>query len=120
MVSLYDENGYFDISGPLSTKLPFIFVVGGRGTGKTFSSLKYVIEHNIKFVFLRRTQSQVDLINKQEFSPFTPVANFMHIDIVSVPLSKYNVGFYKGITNDEERKKLMHKYGYLTRDSYYD
>lgn len=101
MVSLYDENGYFDISGPLSTKLPFIFVVGGRGTGKTFSSLKYVIEHNIKFVFLRRTQSQVDLINKQEFSPFTPVANFMHIDIVSVPLSKYNVGFYKGITNDE-------------------
>ena len=62
-MTLYDDNGYFDIGRVLASKLPFIFVVGGRGTGKTFSSLKYVLEHNIKFVFLRRTQSQVDLIN---------------------------------------------------------
>ena len=106
-MTLYDDNGYFDIGRVLASKLPFIFVVGGRGTGKTFSSLKYVLEHNIKFVFLRRTQSQVDLINKQEFSPFTPVANYMHIDIVSVPLSKYNVGFYKAIPNDEGKLSPM-------------
>ena len=106
-MTLYDDNGYFDIGRVLASKLPFIFVVGGRGTGKTFSSLKYVLEHNIKFVFLRRTQSQVDLINKQEFSPFTPVANYMHIDIVSVPLSKYNVGFYKAVPNDEGKLSPM-------------
>lgn len=104
---LYDDNGYFDIGRVLDTKLPYIFVVGGRGTGKTFSSLKYVLEHNIKFVFLRRTQSQVDLINKQDFSPFTPVARYMHMDIVSVPLSKYNVGFYKAIPNDEGKLSPM-------------
>lgn len=101
MITLYDKNGYFDISNVLATKLPFLFIIGGRATGKTFSALKYVIEHNVKFVFLRRTQSQVDLINKQEFSPFTPVANYLHIDIVSQPLSKYNVGFYKAVPNDE-------------------
>ena len=85
----------------LKTKLPFIFIIGGRGTGKTFGALKYVLEHNIKFVFLRRTQTQVDLIAKQEFSPLKPVADYLHIDVVSVPLTKYNVGFYKAITNDE-------------------
>ena len=102
-MQFYNEEGYFEVENVLRTKLPFIFVVGGRGVGKTFSALKYVIEHNIKFVFLRRTQSQVDLISKQEFSPFTPVANYLGINIVSVPLSKYNTGFYKAETDDEGR-----------------
>lgn len=101
MLNIYDNNGYLNIENILKTKLTFLFVVGGRGIGKTFGALKYVVEHNIKFVFLRRTQSQVDLINKQEFSPMTPIANYLHMDIVSVPLSKYNVGFYKAVTNDE-------------------
>ena len=100
-MQIYNQEGYFEVGNVLKTKLPFLFVVGGRGTGKTFSSLKYVIEHNIKFVFLRRTQSQVDLLNKQEFSPFTPIANYLGINIVSVPLSKYNVGFYKAEVSEE-------------------
>ena len=100
MTNLYDSNGYFNIESVLDCKLPFNIILGGRATGKTFGSLKHVVTHNIKFVFLRRTQSQVDLINKQEFSPLTPVANYLHMDIVSVPLSKYNVGFYKAVTDD--------------------
>ena len=100
-MQIYNKEGYFEVGNVLKTKLPFLFVVGGRGTGKTFSSLKYVIEHNIKFIFLRRTQSQVDLLNKQEFSPFTPIANYLGINIVSVPLSKYNVGFYKAEVSEE-------------------
>ena len=100
-MQIYNKDGYFEVENVLKTKLPFIFVVGGRATGKTYSSLKYVITHNIKFIFLRRTQSQVDLLNKQEFSPFTPVANDLGINIVSVPLSKYNVGFYKGEVSAE-------------------
>lgn len=101
MINLYDNNGYLNMENILKTKLPFIFIIGGRGTGKTFGALKYVLEHNIKFVFLRRTQTQVDLIAKQEFSPLKPVAEFLHIDVVSVPLTKYNVGFYKAVVNEE-------------------
>ena len=100
-MTLYDENGYFDLERVLQTKLPFLWVVGGRGVGKTFSSLKYCITHNKKFILLRRTQAQVDLIGKQEFSPLTPVANYLHMDIVSQSLSKYNVGFYKAVVSDE-------------------
>lgn len=101
---LYDENGYLNIEPILDTKLPIIFCCGGRGIGKTFSSLLYVIQHNIKFIFLRRTITQLDLISKNEFSPFTPIANYLGIHIVSVPLSKYNVGFYRG--EEDENGKI--------------
>lgn len=37
---------------------------GGRFTGKTFSSLKYCIENDLKFIFMKRTNDDVDqLIN---------------------------------------------------------
>ena len=99
-MKLYNEDGYLNIETILNTKLNFIFVTGGRGIGKTFGALEYMLTHDKKFVFLRRTQSQVDLINKQEFSPLKPVADYLGMNIVSKPLSKYNVGFYKAVEND--------------------
>lgn len=100
-MQIYNKDGYFEVENVLKTKLPFLYVVGGRGVGKTFSSIKFCLEHNIKFVFLRRTQTELDLINKQEFSPITPVANYLGINVLSVPLSKYNVGFYKAEVSEE-------------------
>lgn len=100
-MNLYNEDGYLNIEAILNTNLPFLFVTGGRGIGKTFGALNYVIEHDKKFVFLRRTQSQVDLINKPEFSPFKPIADYRGMEIISKPISKYNVGFFKGAENDE-------------------
>lgn len=37
-------------------------IFGGRATGKTYSTLKYVAENNKKFVFLRRTIEDVNTI----------------------------------------------------------
>jgi len=37
-------------------------IVGGRGTGKTYSTLKYVYENKIDFVFLKRTMDDVDTL----------------------------------------------------------
>ena len=91
---IYTEDGYLNIETMINTKLPFLFIVGGRGTGKTYGALKYVVEHNIKFILMRRTQSQVDLINKPEFSPFKALNDDGICDIGSMSLSKYNVGFY--------------------------
>lgn len=100
-MNLYDENGYLRIDLILRTKLPFLFVCGGRATGKTYGSLKYVIENDVKFILMRRTQSQLDLINKPEFSPFKAVCSDIGIDIGSVSLSKYNVGFYRMEISDQ-------------------
>ena len=88
------DNGYADIESILSVGVPFIFVIGGRGTGKTYGALKYCIEHKTKIMLMRRTQSQADLINKQEFSPFKAVASDLAVDISVETVNKYSSAFY--------------------------
>ena len=63
-MGLYDNNGYLDIEKIIRCGQPFIFIVGGRGTGKTYGMLKYVLDNNIPFIYMRRTQAQADIINK--------------------------------------------------------
>lgn len=99
-MNLYDRRGYLNIPDILKCKQPFIFVVGGRGTGKTFGALREARRRyratGARFMLLRRMQSQVDLINKPEYSPFKAVDRVDHQCTVSRSLSKYTAGFYDG------------------------
>ena len=92
---IYLPSGYLNIRGILSYKCTFNFIVGGRATGKTYGALDYVQDNNIKFMLMRRTQAQADLINKPDFSPFKPVCDDRHIDITTASVSKYNARFIK-------------------------
>lgn len=100
--NIYLKNGYLNIPYILRFNVPFTFCVGGRGTGKTYGALKYVLETGEKFIYMRRTQAQSDLINKPDFSPFKSVARDMGIDIISESITKYNAAFYKGIQDGEK------------------
>lgn len=102
-MKLYSDNGYLNIEAVLNIDVPFIFVVGGRGTGKTFGALKYVVDNDKRFMFMRRTQSQLDLINKPEFSPFKPLNSAYKWDITSESITKYNAGFYHSHETDNGR-----------------
>lgn len=102
-MNLYDDNGYVNIDNILDTKLPFIFVAGGRATGKTFTALKRAYERNIKFMYMRRTQTQCDLINKPEFSPFKPINNMFGYNVKVDSVSKYNSAFYVEEESGEKR-----------------
>lgn len=75
-MNYYDENGYIDMERILSIKCPFIFLVHGRGTGKTYGMCKFLLNHpEDKFFFMRRTQTEADTISFTDFSPFQPVLN---------------------------------------------
>lgn len=93
-MKLYQDNGYVNIRGIIELGLPFNFVVGGRGTGKTYTALKTVKEDDIKFFFMRRTQAQADLINKPEFSPFKALNSDEGWNVTTRAISKYNAAFY--------------------------
>lgn len=93
-MGLYLDSGYVNIDFIVNQHMPFNFLVGGRGTGKTYSSLDYVVKNKINFMFMRRTQSQLDLINKDEFSPFKPLNIDKGYRLLLKPLSKYNAGVY--------------------------
>ena len=92
---IYLPSGYLNIRGILAYKCTFNFIVGGRATGKTYGALSTVLDDNIKFMLMRRTQAQADLINKPDFSPFKPVCDDKHIEITTAPVSKYNAKFIK-------------------------
>lgn len=101
MSKLYLDSGYLDIAYIINNPATFTFVVGGRGIGKTYGALKYVMEKGIKFMLLRRTQAQADLINRPEFSPFKKINDDTGQLVVSEPITKYNAGFYFGDENDD-------------------
>jgi hypothetical protein len=100
-MNIYQESGYIDIRAIMALNLPFNFIVGGRATGKTFTSLETVVEDNIKFMYTRRTQAQADLINKADFSPFKSLNMTFNWHIGTEILSKYNAGFYKQVLQDD-------------------
>lgn len=92
---LYDDNGYISISNILAKGYPFNFITGGRGTGKTYTALKYAVENRIKFILLRRTQQQCDIINTPEFNIFRPLNAGEGWNIGSKKISKQNAAFYR-------------------------
>ena len=96
MAKLYHDNGYVNMDYVSNQKEPFISVIGGRGTGKTFGALKDLLERSDCFIFLRRTQTQADILSKKEFQPFNALPNS---DLTTNKLNKYVTGFYH--TDDE-------------------
>lgn len=75
-MSLFLNNGFVNMPRLFASRLPFIFVVGGRGTGKTYGALEYVRKQALdgkKFIYMRRTQDQVDKISQDDFSPFKSI-----------------------------------------------
>lgn len=90
---IYYPSGFLNIGGILSYNCTFNFIVGGRGTGKTYGALKTVVDNDLTFMLMRRTQKQTDMINKPEFSPFKKLATDEHLDISTKSVSKDNARF---------------------------
>ena len=94
-MKIFDQNGYVNVRGILEDGYPFNFLIGGRGTGKTYTTLKVAREDRKKFMLMRRTQSQADLISKPEFSVFKPLNMDLGWNIQVHRISKYNSAFYE-------------------------
>ena len=100
---------YYDIRDDL-TSFPEAWcylVWSKRGPGKTYSTLRYMVEENKKFVFLKRTIEDVKLLCSDgsgrgvefDISPFVPLNRDFGWDIKPVKIMKGIAGFYH--CNDE-------------------
>lgn len=103
-MGIYLDNGYIDIRKILSYKMPFNFIVGGRATGKTYGALKTVYEDHLRFMLMRRTQAQCDLINKPEFNPYKVINTDLNTNIKVKSISKYNS---KIVEEHEESETIL-------------
>ena len=101
-MKIFDESGYVNVRGILAEGYPFNFLIGGRGTGKTYTTLKIAKTDRKKFMLMRRTQSQADLISKPEFSVFKPLNQDLGWNVMVKRISKYNSVFYEPVPDNEE------------------
>lgn len=88
---LYLKNGYIDMASIIELKYPFTFVTGARRTGKTYGALTYDLQHNIRFIYLRRIQKEIDACKNEKMNPFRSIDK----DITVKSLVKDVLGFMK-------------------------
>ena len=104
-MKLYLDNGYCDIETILNRGMTFNFIVGGRGTGKTFGALRHVASTGTRFCLMRRTQSQLETIARSETNPFKSVIDFLKVDWTCEPVQAgKSVWAYYKTTRDEDGK----------------
>lgn len=68
-MKIYGDDGYLDFN-EITGKATFIFMVLARGTGKTVGALKWAVETGRNFIYMRRTQTQLDMIKTPMLNPF--------------------------------------------------
>ena len=87
----------------------FNFVFGGRGTGKTFNAIAEQVEENREFVFMRRTQTEIELLASgvmgASLSPFKSVNSIKNTELEMYRINKNVYGIRNGF--DEEHAKFM-------------
>lgn len=103
-MDLYNAEGYINFRTVRGTGMPFIFLLGGRGTGKTYGALESSIEDGVKFCYLRRYQAQLDLVNKPEFSPIRPVCQQRGWKYTMRPVARGLSGFVPYEIDDDGRE----------------
>lgn len=106
--TIYLDSGYLDFPFILKFGMAFNFIVGGRGTGKTYGALQYLYDNKIKFIYMRRTQTQVDLVVNEQFNPFNTLNRDKGINVMCQSINKYNKGFYDA-HYDEDKEKYVAK-----------
>lgn len=94
-MGLYSEMGFLNINWIVERcdkfNLSFIVIIGPRQVGKTFGTLKYMIEYKLKFILMRRTQAEADFINTGIMNPFAGIDP----EVTVKKLTKYTGGIYK-------------------------
>lgn len=98
---LYDSNGYVNIPEVLKHEATFIFIYGGRGTGKTYGALKEMIEGEHHFIYMRRLAAQTDIVKKESMQPYKTLNDDMGWSIQPFPINKYISAFYESDVNED-------------------
>lgn len=107
-MNLFLDNGYADMAAIMGLPYPFIFVIGGRGTGKSYGAMARLLDMPAgeKFLLMRRTGEEADAISYTDLSPFMPVINdapdrYPPIVCGPLPHVKALAGVWHGEKNDK-------------------
>ena len=91
---LYTNEGWVNAETLIQCPEPFVIALGGRGIGKSYGILWELYRNKIPFIYMRRTQTQLDAVTIQPLNPFNQIAIDKGLSITASKLSKHTVGFY--------------------------
>ena len=106
MSKIYSDDGFVNWDY-LYTECRFIMAVtGARGTGKTYGLLKYILDHDISFLYLRRLKSQLDeCVADAKSNPFAKINQDTGSD-VRVERRSGKVRFTAPIPDSDKRRVI--------------
>lgn len=83
----------------------FNFIFGGRGTGKTFNSIKEEYEDGDHFIYMRRTQNEVDLLASDAVDASLNPFKSLNVKLgTTLDMYRINKNIF-GITDDLKESK---------------
>lgn len=101
-MQIYNKDGYVNIPEILKHEAIFIFIYGGRGTGKTYGALEHFIEHKEKFIYMRRLDAQVQIVKKDDMQPFKTLNRDKGWNIRPFSINKYISAFYESDVDEND------------------
>lgn len=104
---LLSPDGYINMRAVFELPAAFIWIIGGRGTGKTYGSIKYLLEERKRFILLRRTATQAQLVQTPSMSPIKSVVNDTGLPFVAGGVTKGIGGVYEYRETEDGKQELI-------------
>lgn len=101
---LYNDNGYVNMDYMFTLNKGFMLIVGGWGTGKTYGALKKVLESGVKFIYMRRLETALDISSDEDGNPFKKLNADLGTNIQ--PVKKKNLVKYYECEQDVNGKNV--------------
>ena len=75
-MNIYTPEGWLDVPKIVNIPVPFIFITGGRGIGKSYGAYGYTLNETPgRFIFWRRTRDEWETMCFEEFNPYKTYNN---------------------------------------------
>lgn len=100
----YTSDGWANTDLFFSDPAPFVIAFGGRGIGKTYGVLKWLLEEGATFLYMRRTQKNIEMLTLDSMNPFSPLNRDMGRNITVHRVGKFFYGFYESERDDKSGK----------------
>lgn len=119
IIKRYLDNGYIDMESIIKEPdLPFMFLWGGRATGKTYGALKYAEKNynltNERFIYLRRTEKQLEECMRADSNPFKQINIDYNYSIYPMKDRDFGRAYYKCKVGDNNRLQIdSFPHGYM-------
>ena len=103
--ALYTPEGWANTDLFFDDPCPIVIAFGGRGIGKTYGVLKRLLEDGSSFLYMRRSQKNIEMLELDAMNPFAPLNRDLGRSIAMFKSGKFFYGFYECQVSEKTGKR---------------